>query len=261
MRIALLQCPSQPNAVATNLERLAAMASQAVHAGVALLICPEMYLTGYDLDREVLHALAQAHDGEYFHQVGAIARREGIAIVYGYPEIDAAGQVFNAVQFVDELGVSLGRYRKMHLFGSLDQGAFSASTCAPALVKYRGWNIGLLICYDIEFPESARYLAVAGADLIVVPTANMEPYRFVATHVVACRAYENQLYVAYANFCGVENSLTYCGLSGIAAPSGALLNPLNTTTGLIVADLDRQTLQNSRNAYTFLADRRSDLLG
>ncbi|MFY8044397.1 MAG: nitrilase-related carbon-nitrogen hydrolase, partial [Rhodoferax sp.] len=77
-----------------------------------------------------------------------------------------------------------------------------------------------LICYDVEFPEATRRLALAGADLIVVPTANMPEFDFVAQSLVPVRAYENQLYVAYANYIGAEGAVHYGGLSLLAAPDG-----------------------------------------
>jgi predicted amidohydrolase len=81
---------------------------------------------------------------------------------------------------------------------------FSPEAIIFPLVELEGWKLGLLICYDLEFPENARRLALAGAELILVPTANMVPFDFVADVTVRARAFENQCYVAYANYCGHE---------------------------------------------------------
>ena len=94
------------------------------------------------------------------------------------------------------------------------------SADSSALVDLDGWRLGLLICYDVEFPENARALALAGADLIAAPTANMDPYEVVATTLVPARAYENQVYFAYANYCGHEGEISYCGQSCVVAPDG-----------------------------------------
>jgi predicted amidohydrolase len=122
-----------------------------------------------------------------------------------------------------------------------------------------GWRIGLLICYEIEFPENARSLALAGADLIAVPTANMREFDFVATTLVPTRAYENQCVVAYANHCGSEGYVVYGGLSSIVGADGAPLAQAGRDEALLVADLDRAQLAASRAHLPYLADRKPAL--
>ncbi len=78
----------------------------------------------------------------------------------------------------------------------------------------------MAICYDIEFPEFARELKRRGADVIVVPTANMEPYFEVPNTFIRARALENGIFVVYANYCGTEGDLKYTGLSGVTGPDG-----------------------------------------
>ena len=150
-----------------------------------------------------------------------IARGTRLAILYGYPERGAQDAILNAVQLIGSDGSSLANYRKTHLFGAIDRSMFSASAEGSPVVEVGGWRLGMLICYDVEFPENTRRLALAGADLILAPTANMIPYDVVATTIVPARAFENQGYLAYANYCGSEGPIRYCGLSCITAPDGA----------------------------------------
>ena len=117
----------------------------------------------------------------------------------------------------------------------------------------------MLICYDVEFPENARKLALRGADLIVAPTANMVPFDVVDTTIVPARAYENQVYVAYANYCGNENGIEYCGLSCVAAPDGSDAARAGRDEELIICELDHGLLTASRQTATYLADRRPQL--
>ena len=117
----------------------------------------------------------------------------------------------------------------------------------------------MLICYDVEFPENSRKLALRGTDLIIAPTANMVPFDVVATTIVPARAYENQVYVAYANYCGDENGLEYCGLSCVAAPDGSAAARAGRDEELIVCELDHGLLTASRQTATYLADRRPQL--
>ena len=207
MRIALYQCQPLPLDVAGNLQRLASIASQA--QDIDLLVLPEMFLTGYNIGAKAVADLAQPSDGDAALQIAELAQTTGIAIAYGYPERDLDGHIYNSVQVIDSHGKSLCNYRKTHLFGQLDRDMFSPGPDAFPVFELNGWQLGLLICYDLEFPENTRRLALAGAELIVVPTANMAPYDFIAEVTVRSRAFENQCYVAYANYCGHEGNVHY----------------------------------------------------
>ena len=259
MRVAAIQCPSLPTDVAGNLRRLEQTALSAAQAGAELLVCPEMFLTGYNIGAAAVQRLAEAADGPSAQAVAAIGRRARIAIVHGYPERDAGGAVFNAASCIGADGQRIGHYRKTHLFGELDRTMFTASSAASSCFELNGWSIGLLICYDIEFPENARSLALAGAELIVVPTANMRAYDIVATTLVPARAFENQCGLVYANHCGSEGDIDYGGLSRVVAADGAVLAAAGRDEALLVADLDRAQLMASRLRSPYLGDRRPEL--
>eukprot|EP00659_Diplonema_papillatum_P003343 gene3343-5231_t len=220
-----------------------------------------MFLTGYNIGVEAVGALAETQDGPSAQSIAALAKNSGVAILYGYPERGADGQIYNAVQLIDANGQRLCNYRKTHLFGDLDNSMFSAGDDDFPLVELNGWKLGFLICYDLEFPENTRRLALAGAELILVPTANMVPFDFVADVTVRARAFENQCYVAYANYCGQEGEIQYCGQSSIAAPDGQRIAQASLDEALIVGTLDRQLMVDSRAANRYLLDRRPELYG
>ena len=163
------------------------------------------------------------------------------------------------MQLIDAHGKSLCNYRKTHLFGELDHSMFSKGPDSFPVIELNGWKLGLLICYDLEFPENTRRLALAGAELIVVPTANMAPYDFIADVTVRCRAFENQCYVAYANYCGHEGDIRYCGQSSVAAPNGKQIALAEHEPTLLVATLHRQQLADAKTGNVYLADRRPEL--
>ncbi|WP_339474321.1 carbon-nitrogen hydrolase family protein [Pseudomonas fluorescens] len=259
MRVALYQCPPLPLDPAANLQRLHQLAMEA--KGADLLVLPEMFMTGYNIGAEAVSTLAEVYNGEWAQQIGRIAKTAGLAIVYGYPERTADGQIYNAVQLIDSHGERRCNYRKTNLFGDLDRSMFSAGGDEVPVVELNGWKLGFLICYDLEFPENARRLALAGAELILVPTANMIPFDFVADVTVRSRAFENQCYVAYANYCGHEGDIHYCGQSSIAAPDGSRIAQAGLDEALIVGELDRQLMVDSRTANHYLSDRRPELYG
>ncbi len=184
----------------------------------------------------------------------------GIAILYGYPERDH-DSVYNAAQLIDRDGRRLANHRKTHLFGDIDRSAFEAGAGPPTLAELDGLRLGIVICYDVEFPENVRMLALGGADFVAVPTALMQPYTFIARSLVAARAYENQVFLAYANRCGRERELDYLALSCIIAPDGSELARAGNGEELIVAELDTALQTESRSINTYLRDRRPELYG
>ena len=150
--------------------------------GADLLVCPEMYLTGYAIGPAAVRRLAEPVDGPSAARAAAIAREAGMALLYGYPELGADGRVYNAALLLDRDGRPLANHRKTHLYGDLDRNAFSAGDGPPTIAELDGVRLGILICYDVEFPENVRLLALAGAELMAVPTANMVPFSFVIDH-------------------------------------------------------------------------------
>lgn len=256
LKLALLQCESKPGDVPANLQRLNHAAADAAAAGAHLLVTPEMFLTGYNIGAPQARLLAEAAEsagGPRAQAVAAIARQHQIAIVFGHPEHNAQGNIFNTAQCINAQGQLLASYRKTHLFGELDSSMFSPGQGDEPLFELHGWKMGLLICFDVEFPENTRRLALQGADLILVPTANMEAFDFVARHLVPTRAYENQLFVAYANFCGREGDLAYGGLSCVAAPDGTGLVQAGRDAELLLADVTAARLAAGRALNSHVA--------
>lgn len=217
-------------------------------------------LSGYYAGLENLRANAQDSAGAGLEAVCAIARASGLAIVFGYPE-RAQARIYNSAALIDSNGDLVLNYRKTHLFGDYEKAVFTPGDGGFTTANIAGWNVGMLICYDVEFPETARLLALQEADLIVVPTALMQPYGAVANVLIPARAYENQLYVAYANYCGEEAALRYCGCSTIAAPNGRITMQAMTNETLLFADLDHAVLVKSRQLNPYLRDRRTSLYG
>ncbi|MPY98304.1 MAG: carbon-nitrogen hydrolase [Actinophytocola sp.] len=230
---------------------------RAAAAGAELLLFPEMATTGYHIGADIPR-LAEPADGATALAVAGLAREHGIAVAYGYPERDGDA-VFNAVQLIGHGGDRLANYRKTHLFGALDRDWFTPGEHAVVQVELRGIRVGLLICYDVEFPELVRAHALAGTDLLLTPTALMTPYEVVADTLVPARAYESQLYLAYANHTGRERELRYCGRSCVIAPTGQVLARAGEDEQLLLADVDVDLLRASRAANTHLADRRPEL--
>ncbi len=258
LRIALYQGPGGiPGSIDESLAALRAAARRAAAAGAGLLAVSEMYLTGYAIG-DAVAALAEPADGPAARRVGEIAAECGLAIVYGYPE-RAGAAVFNSAQLVGPDGTRPANYRKTHLFGEFEADHFTAGDTPVVQARLAGLTVGLLICYDVEFPEAVRAHALAGTDLLVVPTALMSPYDFVPRTLVPARAYESQLYVAYANRCGPEGEFHFTGLSCLAGPDGEVRARAGAGEDLVLGEADPAALGASRAELPYLRDRRPEL--
>ncbi|MCX4552274.1 carbon-nitrogen hydrolase family protein [Streptomyces sp. NBC_01387] len=257
LRTALLQSSGQPGDTAGNLRVLDEAAGRAAGTGARLLVCPEMFLTGYAIGDDVPR-LAEPADGPGARAVADIAVRHGLAVLYGYPE-RSGDLVHNAAQLIGADGARLANYRKTHLFGCFEQKWFTPGDRPVVQAELDGLRIGIMICYDVEFPENVRAHALAGTDLLLVPTAQMHPFQFVPESLVPVRAFENQLYIAYVNRTGQEGEFEFVGLSCLAGPDGVARARAGRGEELVVADADPAFLRDSRENNPYLRDRRPGL--
>jgi 5-aminopentanamidase len=260
MKLALWQTRAFTADVAANLAALDNVAQQARAGGAALLVCPECWLGGYNIGAQVSE-IAEAADGPAAQRIAAIARRYELAIAYGYAERAAAGTIFNSVQVVGPQGTPLGHYRKTHLFGPDERTFFQPGTEFAAPFAFAGLKIGLLICYDVEFPESVRTLALLGADLILVPTALTNEYTRIPEVIVPARSLENQVFVAYCNRTGRENGMRFLGRSCITGPDGHALAAAFDGEALLFAQIRATDGTAAAQLFPYRDDRRPELYG
>lgn len=255
MRIAALQMHAIAGDGEANIARIAAAAADAAGGGAKLLIVPELAISGYGAGEAAFAKLASSASGTVAERLGAIARQNGLAIVAGFAEQEGT-HTYNSALFTDGIGTN-AVYRKSHLYGDYERNAFRPGVPASVMVELGGIRLGMLICYDVEFPENVRRLALAGADIVVVPTAlpKSAAGTFVADHMIRVRAFENQVFVAYVNHCGADDHFTYAGLSRIASPDGTLLaeGPAEGET-LLFAEIRPEDYAKSRAENTYLVD-------
>ncbi|GII97276.1 putative hydrolase [Sinosporangium siamense] len=255
MRIACLQSAGHGRDVEANLAELDSAAAAAAAAGAEMLVTPEMFVTGYDVgDVAALAALPLVE------RVVAIAAARGIAVVAGLPAVLPGGGVGNMAVVVGDGGEVLAGYAKTHLFGEIDR-RFRAGEAPAAVFDYRGVRCAVMICFDAEFPESVRVAALAGAHLVLVPTANMHPYGAVNEHVMWTRAWENQVHLAYVNRCGAEGATVYVGRTRVIGPDGTELAAAGTGPDLVFATIDTDAVDSARADFDYLSERRPVLYG
>jgi predicted amidohydrolase len=234
VRIGCYQCASPAGDISKGLALIDGALAQASGDDIDMLVMPELFLPGYN-------AVTQTKpDGwdDVHTKLKQLCSTHGVALTIGLPNY-TSNEIFNTAYAFDPDGRCLAKYRKVQLFGPREERIFKAGDQLCAF-EYMGTTFGLLICYDIEFPEHVRALARAGASVVLTPTANMEPFINVCTTLVPARALENAISVAYANYTDREGDLTYVGHSVIAGPDGTALAAHGVGEGLITAQLPTQ---------------------
>ncbi len=253
--LALMQANAVVLDVQANCDAVDEAARNAAASGAQLLLTPELFPVGYaprrlraGLDPDSLPGIRQALAG--------IARRHRIALVYSLPSVSAGGEWQITATLLAENGEELLSYAKVHLFGPDERAVFTPAAAAPGVVDFHGIRTALAICYDIEFPETARAAALRGASLLLVPTALGPGFGAVPQVLIRARALENQMTVAYANHTGNEDGIDFPGGSVIAARDGSLLAAAGTGTELLFAEVG--AAGPDAGDVSYLRDRRPE---
>ncbi|MDH0748576.1 carbon-nitrogen hydrolase family protein [Pseudomonas sp. GD03842] len=256
MKVEFAQLSGQDNGTRHNLER-ALNAIAACAADTALIVFPETHLMGFP-SRETVAAVSEPLDGPTVRAVQEAARQRDVSVVIGMAENDN-GHFYNTTLLITAQGIAL-RYRKTHLWAS-DRGVFTPGD-RYATCLWNGVRVGLLICYDIEFPESARALAQLGAELLIVTNGNMDPYGPTHRTAIMARAQENQAFALMVNRVGEgDGGLVFAGGSALVDPFGTLLVEAGRDECQFSAELDLRQLQAARRDYRYLDDQRLRLPG
>lgn len=232
-------------------ERLARLETAIAGQGLDVVLCPELFACGYHIGDDIAR-LAEPAEGPFMQAVQALAARTGTAVLYGYAERDG-DLVFNSAQLVGPTG-RMAHHRKLVIPPGPETGRFAEGQ-GCALFEFAGMRCAILICYDAEFPEGPRAAALAGAEVLFVPTALSVEWGIVSHEVMPARGFENGLWLLYANHAGEENGLRYYGGSRIVGPVGQSVAVAGAGPELIVAELDPDAVRAARARLPYLADR------
>jgi predicted amidohydrolase len=257
LRVGVVQTSPRFGRVRRNITRaLELMAG----APADLYVLPELFATGYQFcSRAEVAALAEPIPaGQTTRRLIAFARRAGCVIVAGLAERGSSGRFYNSAVVIGSTGGPqgfIGRYRKLHLFAE-ETRWFSPGDASPSVWTVGPVRIGVMICFDWFFPETARLLALEGAELICHPANLVLPY---CPEAMKTRSIENRLFTATADRVGTEDRcgtapLTYIGRSQITDPRGRLLYRAAATgeaVGVVRVD-PGQAADKRINAYNDL---------
>jgi predicted amidohydrolase len=240
--------------VDTNLAYVRAALARVAADGAQLVVLPEMWPTGFAYRN--LNELAMRTPG-IVEELLELSRRLKLVIIGSMPEPNGE-KVFNTVYVIDN-GTLAGSYRKLHLFSLLGEDNAFDSGDSWLLADTSIGKIGVIICYDLRFPELSRRLALEGAQVICVPAQWPKPRQEHWRTLLRARAIENQLFVISCNACGIIGKLDFFGMSMIIDPKGEVCADAGESECEISAPLDMQAMIDWRAQIPCFTDRRPEI--
>ncbi len=262
IKLALAQISSKRENKEANLQKIEALTFKAKEQGADLAIFPEMSLTGYVI-RDQFYELAETIPGPTVERVEALAKKTGMHVIFGMPELSekTRATVFNTAVFVGPEGL-IGKYRKMYLptHSVFEEKRYFRPGYQTATFQTDLGNIGLCICYDLFFPEVLRLIRLKGAQLIVCISASPSVRRSYFEILTCARALENTAYLAYVNLAGVEDGLQFWGGSRLVSPTGDVLAKAKyDEEDFVTCEVDYNDLRTAETFIPTLRDLRPEL--
>ena len=232
-------------------ERLAKLGNALAQTDCDLMVCPELYASGYNVGDDV-GQVAKTQSAGFIKQASALAASSKTALVFGYPEL-VDGVLYNSALFLDATGQARANHKKLAIPPGFECNHFTAGN-TMTLFDCMGLKCAILICYDAEFPETLRKVAQMGAQLVIAPTALNVSWPVVADKVMPARAFENGVWLAYSNHAGVEGDLEYYGHSCIVTPTGADAARAGLTEEVLLAKIDVDAVTAAQKRLPYLKD-------
>lgn len=262
IKVALAQTSSKPEDKRENLKKIEKNVAQAKKQAADLVIFPELSLTGYVV-RDQIYELAETIPGPSTKIIENIAKKTKTHIIFGMPELSEKTQatVFNAAVLVGPEGF-IGKYRKMYLptHSVFEEKRYFRPGYQAAVFETKLGKIGLIVCYDIFFPEVSRLARLKGAQFLVCISASPSVRRTFFEILTVARAIENTAFLAYVNLVGIEDGLQFWGGSRLVGPNGKVLAQAKyDEEDLVICDVDYADIRPVEAFVPTLKDLRPEL--
>ncbi len=220
-------------------------------SGTDLVILPEMFSSGFDYDNLKKHSEATPH---ILQQLKQTAQAENVIIAGSMPEIEG-NNIYNTLYLINKNGLLAGSYRKVHLFSPTGENDHFQNGAEPIVCKTSIGNIGLMICYDLRFPELCRRLTDMDAQIIIISAQWPSPRVEHWDALIKARAIENQVFIAAANRCGQSGNLVFPGHSQIISPWGKELAKADNNCTLLSSTINLDEISRARETIPCLQER------
>lgn len=256
LRLALLQMHIEVGNVEANFSKLTNMLEEAVSGENKpdVIVFPEMWNTGYALTE--IGSLADKEGVRTKALLSDFARKHGLYIVGGSIAEGRADGVYNTIFAFDREGNDAGDYSKIHLFRLMDEEKYLLAGDKPGTLAIEGQQAGMMICYDIRFPELSRKLALQGAKLLFVPAEWPHPRLHHWRTLLTARAIENQMFVVACNRTGTSGTTSFFGHSIVIDPWGETVAEAGEEETIVYAEIDLSLVDTVRGKIPVFEDRR-----
>ncbi|MDE6098900.1 MAG: nitrilase family protein [Muribaculaceae bacterium] len=255
LKLALLPLDISQASKDANLQAAAELIKK-IDKDTDLIVLPELFSTGFIAGYDEAMLLAEPCGNENdktFEYLAGIASESNMAICSSYLKLDSDGRPANHALFIEPSG-EFAIYRKHHLFGlSKESEVYSAGQTTPPVVRFRGWNISMVICYDLRFPTWCRNRNLR-YDLLLIPANWPDARRYAWEHLLIARAIENQAAVAGADRGGSDDYGTYTpDMSAVYDATGKRVSTAGDN-GVVYATLQKDQLEKFRSRFPFYKD-------
>ena len=241
-----------------NFAHAAELIEKAMEDKPDVLVLPETWNTGF-YPRENLEAMCDRDGCRVKTEIGSLAAKHHVNIVAGSVSNVRNGKVYNTAMIFDRQGTCIASYDKIHRFTPMGEDKFYASGDHLCRFTLDGISCGIIICYDVRFPELIRSLTVKGLDVLFMvsqwPQMRLHHLRTLTT----ARAIENQMFVICCNSCSTADDVVYCGHSAVIDPWGETLALAGPQEELLCTSCDMEKLEKIRSTIPVFRDRRPDL--
>lgn len=258
MKVSCLQMNMKFGTPQENFAHAEQLISEAMTEKPDVLALPETWNTGF-FPKENLAELSCKDGDEVKNRIGSLAKQYGVNIVAGSVSNVRDGNVYNTAFVFNREGACIAEYDKTHLFTPMGEHDYYASGDHLCRFTLDGVKCGIIICYDIRFPELTRNLALRGLDMLFVVSQWPKERVFHLRTLTTARAIENQMFVVCCNSCGAAEKTVFGGDSAVIDPFGKTLALAGETEEIISSICDMQILSDIRGSIPVFRDRRPEL--
>jgi omega-amidase len=255
IKAGLVQFDVEKGRIDANMEKVFRLLENLARENVDIAVLPEMFTCSFDNENLKIHT--QSTD-TLIKKLRTFAFEHNMAITGSLPEMEN-GSIFNTMIFIDADGTVKGKYRKIHLFRLTKEHLYYTPGKQIVTVNSLLGRIGLMICYDLRFPELARAMFLDQADIIVISAQWPESRKMHWETLIKARAIENQLFMVCSNRTGKDDILSFPGMSMVVDPMGNVLAEAGRDENCVYAKIDPENIFTARSLIPCINDRQPEI--